>query len=127
VWWSLLKKTAKSWDCRLSNFVPRPYLRKLLYLICSSYELFLLYRIYCIPHRKQRRAESINSWISSICKDYSGIGGIHSQTLHLKRQTTSISKIHSNSTTSIHLFPVKNYVDRINNLLFPLNTFTRPG
>ena len=24
VWWSSLKKTAKSWDCRLSNFVPRP-------------------------------------------------------------------------------------------------------
>jgi oligoendopeptidase F len=26
VWWSLLKKTAKLWDCRSSNFVPRPYL-----------------------------------------------------------------------------------------------------
>ena len=39
--------TIKSWRFR--------YLRKLLFLICSSYELFLLYRRYYIPHTKQRR------------------------------------------------------------------------
>ena len=43
--------TMKSWRFR--------YLRKLLYLLCSSYELFLLYRIYYIPHTKHRRTKNI--------------------------------------------------------------------
>ncbi len=43
VWLSLLKKTAKLWDCRLSNFVPRPSPRKVTYrrrfAIESSYRM----------------------------------------------------------------------------------------
>jgi hypothetical protein len=33
---SSLKKTAKLWDCRLSNFVPRPHSSNILYIIIDS-------------------------------------------------------------------------------------------
>ena len=48
------------------------YTRKLLFKICSSYELFLLYCGYYITHRKQQRAIKIQwilmiTFISIIC------------------------------------------------------------
>ena len=43
MWLGLLKKTAKLWDCRLNNFVPRPSPRKIAYrrrfAIESSYRM----------------------------------------------------------------------------------------